>query len=53
MDASEFQVVAVISQYWKPIALYRRKLTELQTRYMVTEMELLSMVETLKEFQKK
>ena len=49
MDASEFQLGSVISEYCKPIAFYSRKLTGLQTRYTVTEKELLSIVETLKE----
>ena len=42
---------AVISQYNKPIAFYTRKLNPAQTRYTTTERELLSIVETLKEFQ--
>ena len=36
----------------KAIAFYSRKLTEPQTQYTVTEKELLSIVETLKEFYK-
>ena len=50
-DASKFQLGAVISQNQKPIAFYSRKLNHAQTRYTMTERELLSIVETLKEFQ--
>ena len=46
----QIQLVAVISQDGKPIAFYRRKLTGPQTRYTVTEKELLTIVKTLKEF---
>jgi RNase H-like domain found in reverse transcriptase len=40
----------VISQDNNPIAFYSRKLKPEQTRYTTTERELLSIVETLKEF---
>jgi RNase H-like domain found in reverse transcriptase/Reverse transcriptase (RNA-dependent DNA polymerase) len=49
-DASHTQLGAVISQDNKPIAFYSRKLKPEQTRYTTTERELLSIVETLKEF---
>ena len=49
-DASHTQLGAVISQEGKPIAFYSRKLNDAQTRYTTTERELLSIVETLKEF---
>ena len=49
-DASHTQLGAVISQNNKPIAFYSRKLSPAQTRYTTTERELLSIVETLKEF---
>ena len=49
-DASTFALGAVISQDKKPIAFYSRKLNPAQTRYTTTERELLSIVETLKEF---
>jgi hypothetical protein len=49
-NASHTQLGAVISQDNKPIAFYSRKLNPAQTRYTVTERELLSIVETLKEF---
>lgn len=49
-DASHTQLGAVISQDNNPIAFYSRKLNPAQTRYTTTERELLSIVETLKEF---
>ena len=48
-DASSKQLGAVITQGNKPIAFFSRKLTETQERYSVTEIELLAIVETLKE----
>ena len=49
-DASKLQLGAVIMQNNLPIAFYSRKLQPAQTRYTTTERELLSIVETLKEF---
>jgi RNase H-like domain found in reverse transcriptase len=47
---SHLQLGAVISQQGKPMVFYSRKLNPAQTRYTTTERELLSIVETLKEF---
>jgi RNase H-like domain found in reverse transcriptase len=49
-DASHYQLGAAISQEGKAIAFYSRKLNPVQTRYTTTERELLSIVETLKEY---
>lgn len=49
-DASKYQLGGVITQKGRPLAFYSRKLTDAQTRYTTTERELLSIVETLKEF---
>ncbi|MGH7955251.1 MAG: RNase H-like domain-containing protein [Gloeomargaritales cyanobacterium] len=40
----------MITQNDKPLAFYSRKLNATQCRYTTTECELLSIVETLKEF---
>ena len=50
MDASHYQLGAVISQEGKHITFYSCKLNPAQTRYTTTERELLSIVETLKEY---
>jgi len=49
-DASHYQLGAVVSQDGKPIAFYSRQLNPAQTCYTTTERELLSIVETLKEY---
>jgi hypothetical protein len=49
-DASSTQLGAVITQDNKPIAFFSRKLSEMQQKYSVIEIELLAIVETLREF---
>ena len=49
-DASRLQLGAVISQKGKPITFYSRKMNSAQQNYTTTEKELISIVETLKEF---
>jgi hypothetical protein len=49
-DASKVQLGACISQGGRPIAFYFRKLKPAQAKYTTTERELLSIVETMKEF---
>jgi hypothetical protein len=49
-DASSTQLGAVITQDNRPIAFFNRKLSKMQLKYSVTEIELLAIVETLKEF---
>jgi hypothetical protein len=49
-DASTKQLGAVITQDNRPIAFFSRKLSGAQSKYTVTELELLAIVETLKEF---
>jgi hypothetical protein len=45
------QLGAMITQGNRPIAFFSRKLSEAQSKYSVTKIELLAIVETLKEFQ--
>jgi hypothetical protein len=49
-DASSTQLGAVITQDNRPIAFFSRKLPKTQQKYSVTEIELLAIVETLKDF---
>ena len=49
-DASSKQLGSVITQDNRPLAFFSRKLSDTQQRYSVTEIELLAIVETLKEF---
>ncbi len=44
------QLGALITQDNRPIAFFSRKLSKMQQKYSVTEIELLAIVETLKEF---
>ena len=49
-DASSRQLGAMITQKGKLIAFFSCKLSEMQQKHSVTELKLLSIVETLKEF---
>jgi RNase H-like domain found in reverse transcriptase len=49
-DASDHQLGAVIIQDKKRIAFYSQKLNTAQRRYTITERELLSSIETCKEY---
>jgi hypothetical protein len=49
-DASTMQLGSLITQGNRPIVFFGRKLSMMQTKYSVTEIELLAIVETLKEF---
>ena len=49
-DGSATQIGAVITQNNRPLAFWSRKLTDCQKKYSVTEIELLAIIEVLKEF---
>ncbi len=49
-DASSRQMGAVITQTNRPIAFFSRKLSKTQQHYSMTNIELLAIVEALKEF---
>ncbi len=51
-DASSKQLGAVITQDYRPIAFFSRKLSDTQRKYSVTKIELLAIVKTLKEFKR-
>ncbi len=49
-DASTMQFGAVITQDYRPISFFSQKLSKMQPKYSVTKIELLTIVEPLKEF---
>ena len=49
-DTSSTQLGSVVTQSNRPLAFFSRKLSDTQQKYSVTEIELLAIVETLKEF---
>ena len=49
-DTSSTQLGTVITQSNRPLAFFSRKLSDTQQKYSVTKIELLAIVETLKEF---
>eukprot|EP00804_Cyclotella_cryptica_P031217 CCRYP_020316-RA/>CCRYP_020316-RA protein AED:0.32 eAED:0.32 QI:0/-1/0/1/-1/1/1/0/131 len=51
-DASSKQLGSVITQGNRPLCFFSRKLSTMQQKYSVTKLELLAIVETLKEFKR-
>jgi hypothetical protein len=49
-DASTKQLGVVITHDYRPIAFFSWKLSDTQSKYTVTELEILAIVETLKDF---
>ncbi len=49
-DVTSKQLGAVITQDDRPIAFFSQKLSNTQCKYSITEIELVAIVETLKEF---
>ncbi len=49
-DSSTKQLGAVITKENRPIAFFSQKFSGTQSKYTVTKLELLAIVETLKEF---
>ena len=49
-DASQRQLGAIITQDGRPLAFFSCKLNDPQSKYSITELELLSIVKRLKEF---
>jgi len=49
-DASTKQLGSVITQDNRPIAFFSQKFSDVQSKYTVTKLELLAIMETLKEF---
>ena len=53
-DASDHHIGGVLQQKeggaWRPLAFFSRKLSDMQIKYSVTEMELLSIIKSLKKF---
>jgi hypothetical protein len=52
MDTSAMQLGAAIARDNRPIVVFSRKLSKTQQKYSVTKIELLAIVETLKDFKR-
>jgi hypothetical protein len=50
IDTSSKQLGAVITQDNRPTAFFSQKLSDMQRKYSITKIEILAIVETLKEF---